>query len=1408
MLTPALLALALVLALPGKPATAKTRAELTQERTEANPGANWWELMDTGPFLSDTFRAFGPEGDVAVLKGVALKVGPKEQHSFVFDTETLRMVAGFAGTVTLAGTPWDGKHGGNSHLPADRSSYFFVTRPGPGWAVEGDWEDPRPNGNGPLPDDRGEYHGLYRHRKGTVLSYSVGGTPVLELPTFAQGSLVRCFELGPVSRDLAFLVSDPSLDGPDQASSRKVAVHLANAPDGVRLNTRKPGRLVVQIPAGTLECAFQLLYHDEGTEPPDFQPGSLASRTHGGPALFPETIEVSGRAGESGTPFAVDSIPLPRDNPWFSEIRFGGFDFFPDGSRVACSTWNGDVWIADGIDGDLSKITWKRFASGLFQTLGLKIVDGVIYTQGRDQITRLHDLNEDGEADFYECFNNDVLITEGFHEFSFDLQTDAEGNFYFSKAMPVLRGGRGFAPWTPHNGAILKVSPDGDRLERIAWGLRAPGGLGVGPNGELTTGENEGSWVPRCKLTYSDPDGGSFHGVVPSEWDGRQFVRTLPNAPDDYEKPLCWLPYYVDNSSGSQLWVPTASSWTPHAGELLHLSYGKSAVYRVLRETVAGQIQGGVYRLPIRLTTAAMRARFHPGSGHLYLIGFRGWQTNGGTGFQRIRFTGEGSPTPLRLNAHENGLLIEFNAPLDPEIAADPRRYALSKWDYVWGPQYGSGRFSIDQRNAEARREALEAPSKGSRNQIDTVQVRAATLLSGGKTLFLYIPHLTPAMQMEVKMDLASRDGLAFRETIWNTIHNLRPAFDGHGLDLANLPEIETGPVGNPGLILSMAHGSTDDAVVVDRLALTLDPKAAATPFIDPRRGREMVFDGNLLVESRDRIAFRLEGQGWASLKIDGETLAEGDLPLESSAIELTPGPHTLFCSFRRQQNGHGRIQLLWSGQEFVWEPVRPEAFRHLPNAVVEAKETIRRGRDLFAAVGCLRCHGSRKAIQAPEAMPELLESLPDFQQIGSRVHPGWLEQWVRQPEGFCPSVAPDEAPHIAAYLASRRGATGSGPEGDASRGETLAEDLHFKPWADQLAEEAKHTATGLYRLLLSPGRHHPHTTFPDLHLAPQEAADLTAWILSRQPKARQATGGDPARGKTAVANRCLACHGTGGNHAYEYEAQPLEAMWNRDWMHHGCLSEEEGNAPELGLSLEEKQALLAFKNVDSNGGLKSLRRFVPHEYATRTLNRLQCAQCHSGENQLPEITFAGEKLRADWLGELFAGETLPVRPWLQARMPAFPGHARRLAKGVAHGAGVQTVDPLTAPDPPMAEVGERIAGPTGYACVTCHAAGGQKAVQAFEGQGPNLQISSERLRYDYYQSWMHWPQRFVPTTIMPKYTASKTKALNPTFLDGDSRAQFEALWQWMRTLEGAQTLLQESSAPAPSPGSGPAESD
>ena len=124
---------------------------------------------------------------------------------------------------------------------------------------------------------------------------------------------------------------------------------------------------------------------------------------------------------------------------------------------------------SSGLDGPSGELTWRRIASGLFQPLGLKVVDGKIYVGCRDQIVILRDLNGDGETDFYENFNSDHQVTEHFHEFAMDLQTDAEGNFYYAKA---ARHGK--TALVPQHGTLLKVEPGTARRPRSSPPVSAP----------------------------------------------------------------------------------------------------------------------------------------------------------------------------------------------------------------------------------------------------------------------------------------------------------------------------------------------------------------------------------------------------------------------------------------------------------------------------------------------------------------------------------------------------------------------------------------------------------------------------------------------------------------------------------------------------------------------------------------------------------------------------------------------------------------------------------------------------------------------------------------------------------------------------------------------------------------------
>ncbi len=712
----------------------------------------WFEKMDVGPAWMNTFGDyFQGQKRVGAIKGISLDLG--DNYRALFDTETLRVVAVYRGGIEWGGTPWTGQHGSLITL-GNKEMSLLSTATGNGWAdADGSFEDKRPiKGFGNAP--HGKFTGHFRHGRTITLGYTVNGTDVLETLAAKDGSVTRSFRFGPRKADLTFVLADEK-----GAVAESGLRHLAQ---GVEV-AAEGNRLLAKVPKGESELVAQIAF-SRGGDPvlankPDFK--ALVS---GGPGIWTETITTAGEiSGDTKKPYATDSITLPTENPWGANLRFGGFDFI-DANSAAVSSWNGDVWTVTGLAGDWKELKWRRIASGLFETLGLKVVNGIIHVNGRDQITQLIDLNGDGETDHFKVFNRDVLISPNFHEFAFDLQTDKEGNFYFSKGGPVKGGGRGFDPILPHHGIVAKISADGKKFEVVATGLRAPGGVGVGPNGEITTGENEGTWQPCCKINLvTAKDTPVFFGTEPTR-------HSLTDVP--YTEPLVYLPMDVDNSGASQVWVPEHAKFGLKTGEMLHLSYGKSSIYRVLPVAGEGKRQAGVVKLPVQLGSSAMRARFHT-DGSLYVVGFRGWQTNAASecAFQRVRHIADVAPTlPEKLGYSEKGVTLTFPAKLDAELVEDLSSYSVQRWDYVRGPQYGSGEFSVDAPDTAAREQALAAESQKHRKR-DTVKVESAKLSADGKTVELVLESMKPSMSLKVGYDLEDEDGEILNGEIHSTVY-------------------------------------------------------------------------------------------------------------------------------------------------------------------------------------------------------------------------------------------------------------------------------------------------------------------------------------------------------------------------------------------------------------------------------------------------------------------------------------------------------------------------------------------------------------------------------------------------------------------------------------------------------------
>lgn len=747
-----------------------------------------------GPFYSATIRAPHTNGAIA-MKGVVVTVGAGKNAYVCYDADLLRVSMAWTGEFlefgdTLNKIAWPPP-------PQVKGTPTFSLLTGPGWAKGGSLTDPRAGQQGPLPKDWAHYDGLYQHGDHVVLSYTVGDADVLETPGYDNGAFTRTIQFTKAAKNQILVLTDGVKSSTPAANLVKgrssISVSLPdgkefsiagfNLPNGARFEITADARLTLNLPGIAANKPFQLVFSPAGTTQEsaairENSLGDLRRWTKGGPAHWPETVSTQGVRGTGSDAYVVDTITEPLENPWNVKTFFGGFDFFPDGSAAIC-TFHGEVFIVSGIDDSLGKIIWKRFATGLFQPLGLKVVNNNIYVLGRDQITRLHDLNKDGEADYYENFNNDTVVTANYHEFCLDLHTDRAGNFYFVKG----------APWppevtSPHQGCLLKVSKDGSKLEVFATGFRAPNGMTVGPRDEITVGDNQGHWIPSSKLSWIEK--GGFYGMTPVaqrsltlQRDGTNFVANPSEAearakfnfkgwdagspsPATYDEPFAWLPQNMDNSSGGQLFV-TSKKWGPLNGSLLFMSYGKCTLFEVMDEVVDGTRQAAMFQLPLKFNSGLMRGRVNPRDGQVYLSGLRGWQTSATRdgGFYRVRYTGAPARMPSAFHAAKNGIEIGFTTALDAKTAADPASYSVERWNYLWSGAYGSPEFSV------------KTPGE---KKHDTLEVKSARLLPDGKSVWLEIADLTPADQVKIKFSVDAADGTLMTQEIYGTIRKLGPA--------------------------------------------------------------------------------------------------------------------------------------------------------------------------------------------------------------------------------------------------------------------------------------------------------------------------------------------------------------------------------------------------------------------------------------------------------------------------------------------------------------------------------------------------------------------------------------------------------------------------------------------------------
>ncbi|HRN57478.1 MAG TPA: hypothetical protein PLL71_13550, partial [Agriterribacter sp.] len=164
--------------------------------------------------------------------------------------------------------------------------------------------------------------------------------------------------------------------------------------------------------------------------------------------------------------YTIQTVPIPEG----ILLEVGGMTFLPD-DALAVSTRRGEVWIItnpymkNGV-----RPHYRLFAQGMHEVLGLNYINGDIYAVQRSELTRLRDLDGDGEADAYETVYSWPLAAN-YHEFSYGPALDREGNMILTLNLGWVHDhGESLSRW---HGWMIKITPDG-KMEPFAAGMRSP----------------------------------------------------------------------------------------------------------------------------------------------------------------------------------------------------------------------------------------------------------------------------------------------------------------------------------------------------------------------------------------------------------------------------------------------------------------------------------------------------------------------------------------------------------------------------------------------------------------------------------------------------------------------------------------------------------------------------------------------------------------------------------------------------------------------------------------------------------------------------------------------------------------------------------------------------------------------
>jgi len=220
-------------------------------------------------------------------------------------------------------------------------------------------------------------------------------------------------------------------------------------------------------------------------------------------------------------PYRVIKLPVAKGVNILNPIQLAEG---PDGKLFAANQ-SGEVYTLDDTDGDGIEDAALLYCN--VATLNLRSPGGfahkgdTVFIGTSEEIRAFIDKDKDGKSDTSWTFYNDIPHSQHPYEWTSGLNFGPDGWLYCALTTDSWNAAPSPDP-KKYRGSIIRISPDGKQVERVASGIRSVYGMRFHPDGDLFFTDNEGGGNAKEELNRVII--GGFYGHNPKKYEGYDSV--------------------------------------------------------------------------------------------------------------------------------------------------------------------------------------------------------------------------------------------------------------------------------------------------------------------------------------------------------------------------------------------------------------------------------------------------------------------------------------------------------------------------------------------------------------------------------------------------------------------------------------------------------------------------------------------------------------------------------------------------------------------------------------------------------------------------------------------------------------------------------------------------------------------